>query len=107
MVLRGQDFKLDSTYIYSHVGRRFAQRHLYHNVRQLLGCVKDSGMCTDQSFDEVIGACVRAIANETTEVRPAQGRDHSLCHQCLHEYMGVFGKHRILPDDCMITLDEH
>lgn len=64
-----QDFKLDSTIIYSHVGRHFSGCHNYHYVRQLLGCIKESGMCTDQSFDSVVSACVRVIANEPSEVR--------------------------------------
>ena len=63
-----QDFKLDSSFIYCQVGHHFAKQHKYTSIKQLLGCIKDSGLSTDQSFDEVIGACIRVIATEASEV---------------------------------------
>ena len=63
-----QEFKLDSSFIYSQAAHFFAKQHKYNSIRQLLSCIKDSGLSTDQSFDEVIGASIRVIAAEPSEV---------------------------------------
>ena len=64
-----QDFRLDASYIYNHVGRYFGRGRHYSSIHQLLGCIKDSGLSSDQAFDEVIGTCVRVMADQPSEVR--------------------------------------
>ena len=55
-------------------GRYFSRLHKYNSVRQLLSCVKDSGLCTDAGFDDVVSACVRVIADDPAQVRPVDIR---------------------------------
>ena len=64
-----QDFKLDASFIYTLVGRQCARQLQYASIRQLLGCIKDSGISSEAVSDEVIAACVRVIADQTGEVR--------------------------------------
>ena len=44
--------------MYAGVAVTFAKQRRTAFIRQLLGCMKDSGLCSDQQFDDVIVPCV-------------------------------------------------
>lgn len=63
--------KLDSASIYALVGVTFAHQHKYHFIKQLLGCMKDSGLCTDHNFDDVIIPCVEVMIADADQLSEA------------------------------------
>ncbi|XP_064623470.1 zinc finger FYVE domain-containing protein 26-like isoform X2 [Lineus longissimus] len=67
-----QDYRLGATVIFSQVGRQLAKQQQYGVIRQLLGKINEINICDDASYDEVIGACVRVIADDSNEGREAE-----------------------------------
>ena len=67
-----QDLKLDSTSIYSLVGTTLARQHKYSFIQQLLNCMKDSGLCTDNSFDDVIISCVEVMTRDPDQLQETE-----------------------------------
>jgi hypothetical protein len=44
----------------------------YVMIRQLLGKINEINICDDANYDEVIGACVRVIADDSNEGKEAE-----------------------------------
>ncbi|XP_013400771.1 zinc finger FYVE domain-containing protein 26-like [Lingula anatina] len=67
-----QEFQLNATLVYTTVARQLSKQKKFISVKQLLGCIQESGLCDDQSYDEVIGACIRVMADDATEAKEAE-----------------------------------
>ncbi|XP_022094724.1 zinc finger FYVE domain-containing protein 26-like isoform X2 [Acanthaster planci] len=68
-----QDFRLPDTLIYSHIGRRLAAQHKYKDIHQLLVCVRNTGLSNDQCCDEILDACVRVLASDSSQTKEVEG----------------------------------
>ena len=64
-----QEYKLSASLVFTQVARRLTKDCQYDQIRQFVQHVSDSRLCDDQSQDEIIGACVRIIADNPKEVR--------------------------------------
>ena len=67
-----QDFRLAETKIYSRAGRRLALIKKYSEIKQLLKCHKNTGLANKESCDEILDACVRALAGDKTQIKGAE-----------------------------------
>ena len=67
-----QDFRLPDTLIYSHVGRHLATIRKYKEIRTLLSSIRDTGLASDQSCDEILDACVRVVSDDSSQTKEAE-----------------------------------
>ncbi|XP_038075616.1 zinc finger FYVE domain-containing protein 26-like [Patiria miniata] len=67
-----QDFRLPDTLIYSHIGRRLATQHKYKDIHQLLSCVRNTGLSNNECCDEILDACVRVLASDTSQTKEVE-----------------------------------
>ena len=61
-----QDFKLDAATIFGRAGAEMMVSRRMTSLRQLLTCVRDSGITSDYSIDDVIAPCIDVIVGDST-----------------------------------------
>ncbi|XP_078590684.1 zinc finger FYVE domain-containing protein 26-like isoform X2 [Branchiostoma floridae x Branchiostoma japonicum] len=67
-----QDFHLNGTLVYIQAGRTLAKQRQYKEISQLLQCVEESGLSDEQSWDEIIGACLLVVADDPGQSKEAE-----------------------------------
>ncbi|XP_019625924.1 PREDICTED: zinc finger FYVE domain-containing protein 26-like [Branchiostoma belcheri] len=67
-----QDFHLNATLVYIQAGRTLAKQKQYKEISQLLQCVEESGLSDEQSWDEIIGACLLVVADDPGQSKEAE-----------------------------------
>ncbi|CAH1262608.1 ZFYVE26 [Branchiostoma lanceolatum] len=67
-----QDFHLNATLVYIQAGRTLAKQKQYKEITQLLQCVEESGLSDEQSWDEIIGACLLVVADDPGQSKEAE-----------------------------------
>ena len=63
-----QEYKLGAVGIFTHAAREMAKRRHYDQMRQIVDCVVKIGMGSDETIDEIVGACLLVIADNPSEV---------------------------------------
>ena len=63
-----QEYKLGAVGIYTHAAREMAKNRHYGNMRQILDCVIKAGLGSDDTIDEIVGACLLVVADNPSEV---------------------------------------
>ena len=68
MFLCFQEYKLGAVGIFTHTAREMAKNRHYGNMRQILDCVIKAGHGSDDTIDEIVGACLLVVADNPSEV---------------------------------------
>lgn len=66
------EYKLGAVGIYSHAAREMAKQRHYDKMRKILDCVVKAGLGSDDTIDEIVGACLLVVSDNPSEAKEAE-----------------------------------